>query len=408
MLVPAKANSDALRLVCARALRGFADGAVSVVLPAYLMATGLSPFEVGAVATATLLGSAALTLAVGLVAHRLSARATLLATTLLMLGTGLGFAHVTAFWPLLAIAFVGTLNPSVGDVSIFLPIEQSLLASSAPAASRTALYARYNVAGALAAALGSLAAASPELLAKWTNLSQTAALRSVFFVYAAVAVAIGAFYLGLGKTADAAADREPRRPLARSRPVVLRLAALFTLDSFGGGFVVQSLLALWLFQRFDLSLTAVAQVFFVTSLLGALSQLVSPRLAARIGLIRTMVYTHVPANAFLVIAAFMPTAPLALAFLFLRMALSSMDVPARQAYVMSVVPPEERAAAASVTNVPRSLGAGLAPLVSGWMLAHSTFGWPLIVGGLLKIVYDLLLLARFRHHEPPQEATEAR
>jgi len=402
----ARAGGDAPRLVCARALRGFADGAVSVVLPAYLTAIGLSPFEVGAVATATLLGSAALTLAVGLAAHRLSTRATLVATTLLMLGTGVGFANVSAFWPLLAIAFVGTLNPSAGDVSVFLPVEQSLLASSASSAGRTALYARYNVAGAFAAAVGSLAAAFPELLEKSAGLTRAAALRSVFYVYAAVAVAIAALYLGLGRTAGAAAERVPRRPLERSRPVVLRLAALFTLDSFGGGFVVQSLLALWLFERFDLSLAAAAQVFFVTSLLGALSQLVSPRLAARIGLIRTMVYTHVPANAFLVIAAFMPTAPLALAFLFLRMALSSMDVPARQAYVMSVVPPEERAAAASVTNVPRSLGGGLAPIASGWMLAHSSFGWPLLAGGLIKIAYDLLLLAQFRHHEPPQDEAQ--
>lgn len=400
MVRTARAAADASRLIRARALRGFADGAVSVVLPAYLTAIGLSPFEVGAVATTTLLGSAALTLAVGMLAHRLSARATLLATTLLMLGTGIGFANATALAPLLLIAFVGTLNPSVGDVSIFLPVEQSLLASSGAAEQRTALYARYNVAGTFAAALGALAAASPDLIAEWAGLSQTTALRGVFYVYAAVAVAIAALYCGLGAAAGASVAKAPRRPLERSRPIVLRLAALFTIDAFGGGFVVQSLLALWLFERFDLSLATAAQVFFVTSSLGALSQLVSPRLATRIGLIRTMVYTHVPANAFLVMAAFMPTAPLALAFLFLRMALSSMDVPARQAYVMSVVPPEERPAAASITNVPRSLGSGLAPLASGWMLARSSFGWPLVAGGLLKIAYDLLLLAQFRHHEP--------
>ncbi len=403
MILPASASRDAPRLVCARALRGFADGVVSVVLPAYLIALGFSPLEVGAVATATLLGSAVLTLGVGLAAHRLSARTTLLATTLLMLATGLGFAHVTDFWPLLAIAFVGTLNPSVGDVSIFLPLEQSLLATSVAAADRTALYARYNVAGALLAAVGSLASAFPELLARTANVSQIEALRFAFYVYAGIAVVIAVLYLGLGRAADAAAEAAPRRPLERSRSVVLRLSALFTLDSFGGGFVVQSLLALWLFQRFDFSLADAAQVFFVTSLLGGLSQLVSPHLARRIGLVRTMVYTHVPANVFLMLAALMPTAPLALGFLFLRMALSSMDVPARQAYVMAVVPPEERAAAASVTNVPRSLGGGLAPLLSGWLLAHSSFGWPLLVGGALKVTYDLLLLAQFRHHEPAEE-----
>jgi len=403
VILPASASGDAPRLVCARALRGFADGVVSVVLPAYLTALGFSPLEIGAIATATLLGSAVLTLAVGLVAYQISARATLLTTTVLMLATGLGFGSATAFWPLLAIAFVGTLNPSVGDVSVFLPIEQSLLASSVAPADRTALYARYNVAGALAAALGALASALPELLAGTAHVSEVGAMRMAFLVYAGVALGIAPLYLGLGRVADAAAGRVPRRPLERSRSVVLRLSALFTLDSFGGGFVVQSLLALWLFQRFDLSLAAVAQIFFVTSLLGGLSQLVSPRLAKRIGLVRTMVYTHVPANAFLMLAALMPTAPLAISFLFLRMALSSMDVPARQAYVMAVVPPEERAAAASVTNVPRSLGTGLAPLLAGWMLAHSSFGWPLLVGGALKITYDLLLLAQFRHHEPAEE-----
>ncbi len=409
MLLPASATGDAPRLVLARALRGFADGIVSVVLPAHLLALGFSAIEVGAVATATLLGSATLTLGVGLLAHRIPARAVLLGATAVMCATGIAFGSVTSFWLLIAVAFVGTLNPSAGDVSVFLPVEQSLLASSTAPAERTALYARYNVAGALAAAVGSLASALPDLLARGAGVAPDAALRVVFFVYAAVAVAIGILYLGLGAAADATAgEAGARRPLVRSRPVVVRLAALFTLDSFGGGFVVQSLLALWLFQRFDFSLAAAAQVFFVTGLLGGLSQLASPRIAHRIGLIRTMVYTHVPANVFLMLAALMPTAPLALGFLFFRMALSSMDVPARQAYVMAVVPPEERAAAASVTNVPRSLGGALAPLLAGWMLSQSSFGWPLLVGGALKITYDLLLLARFRGSEPPQEPEAAR
>jgi MFS family permease len=163
--------------------------------------------------------------------------------------------------------------------------------------------------------------------------------------------------------------------------------------------VVQSLLALWLFQRFSFSLADAAGFFFAATLLSGVSQLLSPILARRIGLVPTMVYTHVPANLFLVIAAFMPTATLAVAFLLLRMTLSSMDVPARQAFVMSAVPPEERAAAASITYVPRSLGSGLAPLASGWMLAASSFGWPLVVGGALKVAYDLLLLRNYRHHE---------
>ncbi|HJQ84940.1 MAG TPA: MFS transporter, partial [Candidatus Binatia bacterium] len=188
---------------------------------------------------------------------------------------------------------------------------------------------------------------------------------------------------------------ERQRPLARSRAVVLELATLFSLDSFGGGFVVQSLLVLWLYRRFDVSVAFAGAVFFAAGLLGACSQLVSPRLAARIGLVRTMVYTHIPANVFLVLAGIMPTAGLAVLFLLLRASLSQMDVPARQALVMALVPPEERTAAASVTNVPRSLATALAPVLSGLMLEASSFGWPLVCAGVLKAAYDVLLLVRF-------------
>lgn len=398
-LLPATASADAARLITARALRGFADGVVSVLLPAYLAALGYSAVQVGAVATATLLGSAAVTLGVGLLAHRFPARSILLVATAVMLGTGLGFASATDFLPLLLVAFVGTLNPTSGDVSVFLPMEQSLLATNVPAQDRTALYARYNLWGACAGAFGALASAFPEPLARMFDLPQVSAMRFGFFLYAGVALGVALVYRGLGPESRRVLQDAPRQPLARSRGIVLRLAALFTLDSFGGGFVAQSLLALWLFQRFELSLAEAGQVFFVMTLLSGFSQLASPWLAARIGLVRTMVYTHVPANLFLMLAALMPTASLAITFLFLRMALSSMDAPARQAFVMAVVPPEERAAAASVTNVPRSLGGGIAPLLAGALLAKSSFGWPLVIAGALKIAYDLLLLVQFRHHE---------
>jgi predicted MFS family arabinose efflux permease len=282
-------------------------------------------------------------------------------------------------------------------VSVFLPVEQSLLAAEVPADARATLYARWNVAAAAAGGLGALASAFPEPLARWTGATLPEAMSAAFYVYAAAAVVAALLYSGLPRRA-AEADAPPA-PLAHSRGIVLRLAALFTLDSFGGGFVVQSLLALWLFQRFAFSLADAASFFFAASLLAGLSQLLSPVLARRYGLIQTMVFTHLPANALLVAAAFAPSAPVAVAFLLSRMALSQMDVPARQAFVMSAVPPAERAAAASVTNVPRSLGAGLAPLLGGWLLASSSFGWPLVVGGALKIVYDLLLLRGYRSHE---------
>lgn len=378
----------------ARALRGLVDGFTSVLLAIYLTALGLSPFQVGAIVTATLLGSAALTLAVGLVADRFAARTVLLAASALMGATGLGFASVTAFWPLLLVAFAGTLNPSSGDVSVFLPTEQSALAGAVSAPDRTALFARYNLGGALLGALGALAVGVPDWAAEHTGVDRLTALQLGFVAYGAAAIAIAALYRGLPQTRPA---RTRGAPLARSRGVVFRLAALFSLDSFGGGFAVQSLLALWLFQRFGLAPAVAGTVFFSAGVLTAFSQLASPLLAARIGLIRTMAYTHLPANVFLILAAFMPSADWAIGFLLARAALSQMDVPARQAYVMAVVPPEERAAAASVTNVPRSLATALSPLLAGALLANSDVGWPLAIAGALKIVYDLLLLAQFRN-----------
>ena len=395
-MLPASATPDASRLIAARALRGLADGFVSVYLAQYLGLLGFSAFEIGALVTATLLGSAALTLAVGQVAHRLSARSVLFAATALMMATGFGFATITDFWPLLLIAFAGTLNPSGGDVSVFLPTEQAVLASEGPTADRTMLFARYNVGGTLLGAFGALASGLPQAAAAYFTWSQIDAFRAGFVLYGLTALLIGALYIGLRHGRASAGPVRVSAPLRRSRPIVLRLTALFALDSFGGGFTVDSMLALWLFLRFDMSLQTAGAVFFVARVLSAFSQLLSPRFAARFGLVETMVFTHIPANIFLISAAFMPSVELAVTCLLLRMAFSQMDVPARQSYVMAVVPPEERAAAASLTNVPRSLAAALSPLLAGAMLQRSTFGWPLVGAGVLKLTYDILLLIQFR------------
>ena len=400
-LLPSTAKDGASRIVSGRALRGFADGFISVVLASYLSDLGFSAIQVGAIVTATLLGSAALTLAVGLAGGSLPARRVLLGATLLMAATGLGFAGVTAFWPLLVIAFAGTLNPSAGDVSIFLPTEQALLATKVESRQRTALFARYTLGATLAGALGALCSGIPVLMARHFDVELLDAQRGAFLLYTVLALGIGVLYRGIPAVSSVGQPRS--RPLAESRRVVFRLSALFSLDSLGGGFVVQSLLALWLFERFDLSLGVVGAVFFVAGLLSASSQLASPWLADRIGLIRTMAFTHLPANTLLIAAALIPNAPLAIALLLARMALSQMDVPARQSYVMAVVPPEERAAAASVTNVPRSLAAALTPLLAGVMLSQTSFGWPLVAGGALKILYDLLLFQQFRSLRPPEE-----
>lgn len=388
--------TDARKLLVTRAIRGLADGVVSIALATYLTELGFSPLQVGAIATGTLLGSAAVTLGVGLLGYRLSRRRILLGASALMVATGFGFAGLTTFWPLMVMAVAGTLNPSSGDVSLFLPTEQAALAHTAEGAARTLAFAWYNLAGTLSGALGALISGVPAILAAHRGVSLLTAERGVFVFYALCAVAAAVVYASLSPDLEVHPAKQPRRPLAQSRRVVLQLAALFSLDSFGGGFVVQSLLVLWLFRRFHLDERTAAGVFFVAGTLSAFSQILSPRVAARIGLIRTMVYTHLPSNIFLILAGIMPTAPLSIAFLLLRMAVSQMDVPARQAFVMAVVPPEERTAAASVTNVPRSLAAGLAPLLAGALLEKTTFGWPLIIGGALKAAYDLILFLQFR------------
>ena len=400
-LLPEGASPDASRLVVARGLRGFADGMVSVLLASYLTDLGYSAGQVGVLITGTLLGSAAQTLASGLWGARFTSKQILLFACGLMLLTGVGFASVTAFWPLLLIAVAGTLNPSGGDVSVFLPTEQSMLTGTIDARRRTSLFARYTLTGTFAAAVGALCAGAPVVIAEWQGIDIVDAKRAGFLVYAVVAATVFVLYRGL---ASAPRPTRPRVVLEKSRPVVIKLSLLFSLDSLGGGFVVQSLLALWLFERFDLSVETAGAIFFVAGLLSAVSQLASPWLAERIGLIKTMAYTHLPANLFLMLAALMPTAPLAVAMLLARTALSQMDVPARQSYVMSVVPPEERAAAASVTNVPRSLASAFAPALGGLLLSVTTFGWPLILGGGIKVLYDILLLRAFASVRLEEEA----
>jgi MFS family permease len=362
-----------------------------VLLPAYLLALGLGEFEVGVLGTVTLAGSALATLAVGAWGHRVAPRTLLLGAALLMTVTGLGFATVAAFVPLLVIAFVGTLNPGAGDVSVFLPLEHARLAGSAGASDeRTTLFARYSLAGALSAAFGALAAGVPAWAAVRLGVPLLDALRATFVVYALIGAAIWLLYRGLPAPTLPTAQSRPA-PLGPSRGIVVKLSALFAVDAFAGGLVLNSLLSLWLMQRFGLSLAQAGLFFFVTGLLAAASQLAAPALARRIGLVNTMVFTHLPANLCLVAAALAPSLPVALALLGVRALLSQMDVPTRTAYVMSVVTPAERGAAASFTAVPRSLASAASPALAGALFAGGWLAAPLVLCGLLKIGYDLTL-----------------
>ena len=352
------------------------------------------------ISTATLLGSALATVAVGQWGHRFPQRRLLLAGAWLMAATGLllaGLGGIGAFWPLLIVAFVGTMNPSSGDVSVFLPLEHARLAESAQGEARTFLFARYTFVGALCAATGSLATAIPQVLTD-AGLAQLDALRLMFVVYGLTGVAIFALYRALP---DHRVDEQTAAPtaLGPSRGIVIKLAALFSVDAFAGGLIVNTLLALWLFERFDLSLAAAGQFFFWAGLLSAGSQLAAPWVARRIGLINTMVFTHIPSSVCLILAAFADSLPVALALLFLRSALSQMDVPTRSAFVMAVVTPAERAAAASFTTVPRSLAAAASPAIGGALFAAGWLAMPLVACGVLKIAYDVALWRAFRKYE---------
>lgn len=385
-------DTTARTLITGRALRGFVDGSVAVLLPAYLLALGHDSFTVGILSTATLLGSALATLAVGAWGHRAAPRTLLLAAALLMAATGVGFAGFSTLAPLLVVAFMGTLNPGAGDVSVFLPLEHARLASLARNShERTTLFARYSLAGSLSAAFGALAVGLPAWLAPHAGLEMVDALRAMFLLYAAIGLAIWALYRRLPLPAQSSEPAAAPAPLGPSRPVVVRLAALFSLDAFAGGLVLNSLVSLWLMQRFGLSLAATGAFFFWTGLLSAASQLAAPWLARRIGLLNTMVFTHIPANICLIAAALAPTLPLVLALLFVRALLSQMDVPTRTAYVMSVVTPAERTAAASFTSVPRSLASAASPTLAGALFAAGWLAAPMVLCGVLKIAYDLTL-----------------
>jgi predicted MFS family arabinose efflux permease len=287
---------------------------------------------------------------------------------------------------------------------MFLPIEQSLLPQTTSDSSRTALFARYSLIGSLIGAFGALSAGVPDLIEGWFDIEFLTALRAMFLLYAALGVLIMLLYHRLSPRIEPTAAEKSSR-LGPSKSAVYRLAALFSVDSLASGFTMQSVLALWLFLRFDMSVTTAGTIFFWTGLCSAFSQLFAPVLARKIGLINTMVFTHLPANVFLILTPFMPTLPLAIACLLIRACLAQMDVPARTSYVMAVVTPPERPAAASITAVPKSLASAISPLIAGLLLNTTVFGWPLIISGSLKVFYDLTLFAMFRNQRPPEEQT---
>ncbi len=400
---PGRERRNVRLVLTARGVRAFDDGFVSILVPVYLTSLGIGAFEVGVLTTAMLLGPAMMTLAIGLIAHRLRTVMLLIGATMLMVLSGIGYAFETGFWPLFVIALVGTLNPTASDVSVFAPLEQSLLSNAVLPKRRTSIFASYSLIGSLLGAVGCLFASAPEILARITPVPANRALQGMFLAYAFLGALAFMIYRQLKSPEETTASGPVTGPLGPSRQIVFTLAALFSLDSFGGGFFVQSLLALWLFDHFGLSLTAAGSLFFWSGLLSAFSYPIAVRLARRIGLVNTMVFTHLPSNVCLMLVPFAPTLGSAIALLLIRSTLSQMDVPARTSYVMAVVTPPERPAAASITAAPRSIAGAASPILAGYLLGLSSFGWPLVIGGGLNSLYDVLLLFMFRQVHPPEE-----
>ncbi len=404
-------DRDGRALFGLRTLRMFAYGFLAVVLVLYLDAIGLDPLSIGIVLTLTLIGDTLISLWLTTNADRLGRRRVLVAGALLMLGAGVVFA-VTSWVPLLILAgAIGVISPTGNEVGPFLAVEQAGLTQVVPDRRRTATFAWYNVAGYVATASGALVAGlgSQALLADGTPPAH--AYRAIVVGYALVGalIAIGAWRLGPSieaLPADGPADHAIRRRLGlhRSKPVVLKLSALFALDAFGGGFIPQSLMAFWFHLQFGVEPATLGAIFFAANLLAAVSSLSAARLAARFGLVNTMVFTHLPSNVLLILVPLMPTLPLAVGVLLLRFALSQMDVPTRQSYVMAVVDPDERSAAAGVTGIARTTGAAISPSFSSVLMASAGYAAvPFYLAGGCKIVYDLLLYREFRAVTPPEE-----
>lgn len=386
-------------------MRNFAYGFLSVVLALYLDALGLDAAAVGFVFTAALVGGAFMTLLLTAVADRAGRRRVLMAGSLLMALAGAVFALTDNPALLVAAAIVGTISPSGKEVGPFLSVELAILPQTTADRNRTGLFAAYNLVGYLTGAVGTLAVGVPSLM----GLDPLEGYRAMLWGYVGIGLGLVLMFARLSPRAEApvvrssSAESRRRFGLHRSRGVVAKLALLFSLDAFGGGFVLQGLMAYWFYLRWGLETPALGAIFFGTNLLIAVSLLAAAPVARRFGLLNTMVFTHIPSHLLLMAVPFMPTVELAVGMLLARHLLSQLDVPTRQSYTMAIVDPDERSAAAGFTSVARSAAAAVAPAFTGATLAVPALGLPFLIAGGLKIVYDVALFAFFRGIRPPEE-----
>ena len=399
---------DAKLLFATRIARMFGYGLLSVVLVLYLVSLGVDGFAIGAILTLTLLGDAVISLWLTTHADRLGRRRILIAGAALMLLAGVVFAIAHDPWILLLAATIGVISPSGNEVGPFLAVEQASLSQTLPDRERTRVFGWYALAGSLATAAGALAAGFIAQILQGSGAAEVDSYRAIVIGYALIGIGLAALFWRLSPAIEVPAATETsiatRLGLHKSRGIVLRLAALFGLDAFAGGFVMQSLIAYWFHQRFGADPAALGAIFFGANVLAGFSALAAARIAARIGLINTMVFTHLPSNVLLILVPLMPNLELAVGVLLARFAISQMDVPTRQSYTIAVVEPDERSAAAGVTGIARSLGAAVSPSLATPLLQSVPLaGLPFIIGGGLKIVYDLLVLRAFSAVRPPEE-----
>jgi MFS family permease len=397
-------NPDGRRLLASRALRTFGYGFVAVVLGLYLQQLGMSAFEVGLVLTAALAGSAIMNVLWSLAADRFGRRRTVATMAVLMMAGGLVFAFTDQLWLLIVGAFTGTISASSAEVGPFVTVEQAILPQTAPDERRTWLFAVYDTIGTLAGAAGALFTGVVGLFAR-IGLAGAAAYRPLLVLYAAIGLLNLLIFLSLSPGVESARVEGARRfvGLRRSTGTVAKLSALFGLDAFAGGFVLQSLVAYWFHVRWGLSPAALGVVFFWVGVLSGLSLLAAGWLAGRIGLLNTMVLTHLPSNVLLILVPLAPAAWLAVLLFLARMSVSQMDVPTRRSYTMAVVDPDERTATAGITNVARTAAGAVAPVLSGAALGAGALALPFLLAGCLKIVYDGLVYSTFRGVRPPEE-----
>ncbi len=397
-------------LFTTRIVRLFCYGFLSVVLALYLSQAGLADWQIGLLFTLTLAGDAGVSLLLTTTADRAGRRRTLVIGALLMVGAGLVFIVTRNPVLLMVAAIIGVISPSGNEIGPFLSVEQAALTQLVPDEHRTRLFAWYNLSGSFATASGALFGGWLAQLLQGGGMSAFNSYRTVLAGYAAGGVVLAVLFLFLAPSvevpAPAAASATVKRTLGlhASRSVVMKLSALFALDAFGGGLVVQSLVAYWFHVRFGIEAGVIGSIFFGANVLAGISALLAGRIAKRIGLIRTMVYTHIPSNVLLILVPLMPNLPLAIGVLLARFSISQMDVPTRQSYTMGVVAPDERSAASGVTSIARSIGAAVSPSLAGLLLSVPVLlGTPFFLAGGIKIVYDLLLYRGFRRLPPPEE-----